>query len=130
MTDTKDAIDPKILDHAHVIEHLRKNWMNDHAKIVHDAKTAQRKAVRSEFCNAFNVGSHEIHDLDDGSSSVELTFPPDWTEGQATTFATDCLDLDLGRYYRGPGQWFQESGIGRRNDTGEIIISVSWGLDI
>lgn len=129
MTNTKDAIEPKILDHLHVIEHLRESWMRDHANIITEAKRAQLKAVRAEFCSAFNVGCEESSD-DDGGGSITVTCPPDWTEEQAEAFAVHCLDMDLSSRYRGPGCWYQNSGIGRHNDTGEVIISVSWGLDI
>ena len=81
------------------------------------------------MCEDFNVGCEELND-DEGGGSVSLTFPPDWSEDQATRFATDFLDLDLSNTYRGAGQYFQNSGIGRDGGTGEVVISVAWGLDI
>lgn len=128
---TTEAINPSVLDNTALIDAIRSHWEVKHAQIVTEARAVQRKIVRDEFCNAFNVGCVELKDDDyDGGGSITLTFPPDWTEPQAETFATDCLDLDLSERSSGPGRYFQNGGIGRHVDTGEIYISMCWGLDI
>lgn len=114
---------------ADVIKTMRAHFETVHAGIMLDAKAVLRDKVREEFCEAFNVAREERTD-DDGGGSVSLTFPPDWTEDQATRFASDFLDLDLGSSYRGPGAYFQNSRISRLNATGEVFIGISWGLDI
>ena len=118
-----------LTDCADALASLRDSYTRKHQHILTEARKQVLKLSRDSMCADFNVGCEESHD-DDGGGHVTLTFPPDWSEEQAERFAVDFLDLDLSSTYRGAGQWFQNSGMGRSNATGEIIISVSWGLDI
>ena len=108
---------------------LRSSYEAKHRHITDEAKVKVLKLSRNAMCEDFNVGCEELSD-DEGGGSVFLTFPPDWSEDQATRFATDFLDFDLSSTYRGAGQYFQDSGIGPDDGTGEVIISIAWGLDI
>lgn len=108
---------------------LRSSYEAKHRHIIDEAKAKVLKLSRDAMCKDFNVGCVESND-DEGGGQITLTFAPDWTEGQAETFASHFLDLDLSSSYRGAGQYFQTSGIGRSNATDKIIISVGWGLDI
>ena len=108
---------------------LRSSYEAKHRHVIDEAKAKVLKLSRDAMCADFNVGCDEHRD-DEGGGSITLTFPPDWSQGQAERFAVDFLDLDLSSTFRGAGQYFQNSGTGRNIDTGEIIISVSWGLDI
>ena len=108
---------------------LRTSYEAKHRHIIDEAKAKVLKLSRNEMCEDFNVECIEGND-DEGGGSIALKFPPDWSEEQAECFASRFLDLDLNTVYRGAGQYFQNSGIGRHVDTGEIFISVSWGLDI
>lgn len=111
------------------IKVMRDHFEGQHAHILTEAQAKVREAVRAQFCEMFNVAREELSD-DEGGGSVSLEFPPDWTEDQATHFAYHFLDLDLGEHYGGPGRFFQNSYIGRKCPTGEVVISVRWGLDI
>lgn len=114
---------------ADALKLMRKHLEGRHSHMIVEARAKIREMVRTEFCEMFNVAREERAD-DDGGGSVSLTFPPDWTEDQATRFASDFLDLDLGSSYNGPGSYFQNSGVSRLNATGEVFIGISWGLDI
>lgn len=107
---------------------LRSSYEAKHRHIITEAHKRVLKLSRDSMCEDFNVGCKELSD-DDGGGSVSLTFPPDWSEEQAERFAVGFLDLDLSSTYRGAGQYYQDSGIVRM-DTGEVLISVAWGLDI
>lgn len=108
---------------------LRSSYEAKHRHLLSEAKAKVLKLSRDAMCEDFNVGCIEDGD-DEGGGSIALKFPPDWSEEQAERFASNFLDLDLSTIYRGAGRYFQDSGIGRHVDTGEIFISVSWGLDI
>lgn len=111
------------------LESLRTSYEAKHRHLLSEAKAKVLKLSRDDMCEDFNVGCIENTD-DEGGGSIALKFPPDWSEEQAECFAAQFLDLDLSTQNRGAGQYFQDSGIGRHADTGEIFISVSWGWDI
>ena len=125
--DPRDLCNPNTLKPA-VMDVMRKHWMDCHAHIVRDAKAEQLRLVREEWCRAYGVEKDEQSD-DEGGGSITLVFPKGWTEDQATTFASDCLDMALHSSYGGAGRYFQDSGIGT-NDDGIVSIGVRWGLDI
>jgi hypothetical protein len=124
-------VSPKFFDgvvNLDAIDSMRDHLKQQHEDIVREAKAAQLKAVREEFCNMFGVVAEETKD-DEGGGSISLRFPLGWNEDQATEFALHCMDLDLSNIYRGPGKFFQNAGIATHSD-GYPMISVEWGLDI
>ena len=124
-----DRCNPNVIMHRKVTDHMRKHWMDVHAGIIREAKAAQLKAVRDEWCSAFGVECTERYD-DKGGSSIMLAFPEGFDEDTATHFAVHCLDMDVSERFCAPGGFFQHSYIGTCEAMGGVYIRVSFGLDI
>ncbi len=108
---------------------LLSSYEAKHRHVTDEAKREVLRLSRDDMCSDFNVEMIETSD-DEGGGSINLKFPPDWHTDQAERFASDFLGIDLSERGYTAGAYFQRAGIGRHVDTGELFVSVRWGLDI